>query len=58
MIVVHCANHYAPDPVTGRSANPGVHIGFDNYLFADGHVEQSNAYYKKVADKPPWLAVY
>jgi len=62
MIVVHCANHYAPtDPtygVSGRTCNPGIHSGFDNYLFADGHVENSNAFYKKVADKPPWLSLY
>ena len=62
MILIHCANHYAPkDPtygVSGRTCNPGVHVGFDNYLFADGHVENSNALYKKAADKPPWLSVY
>ncbi|KPJ52341.1 MAG: hypothetical protein AMS16_06470 [Planctomycetes bacterium DG_58] len=62
MIVVHCANHFAPKDATygvsGRSCNPGVHGGLDNYLFADGHVENSSAFYKKAADKPPWLSVY
>ena len=58
MIVVHCANHFAPSPVNTRAANPGIHGGLDNYLFADGHVEYSDAFYKKASDKPPWLSVY
>jgi prepilin-type processing-associated H-X9-DG protein len=59
MIVVHDANTYAPDPASGRTANPGIHNdGFDNYLFSDGHVEPSNGLYKKAATEPPWLSLY
>jgi len=59
MILVHCANHYAPNPVNGRNANPGIHEnGFDNYLFGDGHVENSNAHYKRASNKKPWLATW
>jgi prepilin-type N-terminal cleavage/methylation domain-containing protein/prepilin-type processing-associated H-X9-DG protein len=59
MILVHCGTFYAPDPVNGREANPGVHEnGFDNYLFCDGHVQPSNSFYKKSDTGPPWLAEY
>ncbi len=59
MIVLHCANNYAPSPVTGRPSNPGIHgDGFDNYLFTDGHVDKSNSFYKIAANKPPWLSTY
>lgn len=62
MIIVHCANHYAPTDATfgvsGRVCNPGIHGGFDNYLFADGHVEKSDAFHKKAGDSPPWLSTY
>jgi len=59
MIVLHCANHYAPNPVNGRTANPGIHEKkFDNYLFADGHVETSDSFHKKASDVEPWLADY
>ena len=59
MIIVHCGNHYAPNPVNQRVANPGIHEnGFDNYLFGDGHVESSDSYYKVADDKKPWLAVW
>jgi prepilin-type N-terminal cleavage/methylation domain-containing protein len=57
MIVVHDAYTYAPDPPNGRTANPGVHGGVDNYLRADGGVEQSDSYYKINRDKPPWLTL-
>jgi len=59
MVVVHCANHYAPGGITGRTANPGIHEeGFDNYLFADGHVELSNSFHKNASDASPWLSRY
>jgi len=58
MVVIHCANHYAPAGITGRTANPGIHDGFDNYLFGDGHVERSMAFWKKAATVPPWLSLY
>ena len=59
MVLLHCANHYAPDPVNGRIANPGIHEnGFDNYLFGDGHVENSDTHYKRAADDMPWLATW
>jgi len=32
--------------------------GTRNYLFADGHVEKSNSFYKIAVNKPPWKAVY
>jgi hypothetical protein len=64
MIVVHCANHYAPaDPVSGgvsgNACNPGIHgDGFDNYLFTDGHIEKSDSFKKKASGSPPWLSLY
>jgi len=59
LVLLHCANHYAPSPVNGRTANPGIHEkGFDNFLFADGHVQSNNSYYKKAADVEPWTADY
>jgi len=58
MVVVHCANHYAPTDITGRTANPGIHSGFDNYLFSDGHCAASNVYYKNLSNVSPWLSVY
>ena len=58
MVVLHCANHYAPVGITGRTANPGIHDGFDNYLYGDGHVGASNSFYKKLATESPWLSLY
>jgi prepilin-type N-terminal cleavage/methylation domain-containing protein len=58
MVVVHCANHFAPGDITGRTANPGIHDGFDNYLFADGHWQASDAFYKKLSTESPWLSKY
>ncbi len=59
MIVVHCGNYYAPNPPNGQVACPGIHGDhFDDFLFSDGHIEKSDAYYKLPPDGPPWLAVY
>jgi prepilin-type processing-associated H-X9-DG protein len=58
MVVVHCANHYAPPDINGRTANPGIHDGFDNFLFADGHCEANKTYYMNLTNASPWMSLY
>ena len=59
MVVVHCANHYAPTPVNGKTSCPGIHGDhFDNFLYSDGHVDKSDSNYKAAETGPPWLAQY
>ena len=55
MVVLHDANHYAPDPVNGDIANPGIHQGMDNYLLASGRVVSSDTYKKEEPDEKPWV---